>query len=120
MTKRARAIALARRKPDPFAWLPWLMLLSLLLAGAAVAQPAPQSSTPLLPPNATQPDVTPVPRADHPDTPDGTTKDGVAVPRANPDPGIVAPTPTPGPATGGTVIPPPGTPGGNPQIIPKP
>ena len=114
---RARAIALARRKPDPLPWLPWLLLLSLLIAGTAFAQTAPGAGTPLASPTAPLPGQTAPSGPAVADTPGGTTRNGVATPLANRDPGMVKPVSAP--PTDKVVIAPPGAPGGNPAVVPK-
>lgn len=112
---RAKAIAIARRRPDPMPWLPWfLLLLGLLATTAAFAQtPAAPQTGPSTTPGAGTTLATP--RA--PDTPGGTTQNGVAVPVPNRDPGMARTVPAP--ATSMPVIPPPGSPGGNPNVVPK-
>jgi hypothetical protein len=108
----------------------------MLTSGAAIAQSPP---TPTTPPAPTAPSTTPLandcsvtqpaaPRG--PEAPAGTTtgqrgeplgdrlarSDGVLCPPAGVDPEIRAPTPN----TGNTpVIPPPGSPGGDPNVRPK-
>ena len=121
---RAKAIALARRRPDPLPWLPWLLLATLLVAASAFAQSpqtgqstAPGAGTPLQSPTAPMPGQSTAPGPAQPDTPGGNTRNGVASPVPNRDPGIVQAVPTP--ATGMPVIRPPGTPGGNPNVVPK-
>lgn len=112
MKARARAIALRRRKDPNPSWLPWLVLLIALIASLATAhaqtvapaRPAPDSSGPQM----AVPERTPEPSRDH----------GVARPPQNVDPGIHVPAPS---SERGAmpVIPPPGTPGGNQEVIPK-
>lgn len=71
------------------------------------AQSGPQAKTPA-----------PLSPGARPDSPGGTTSNGVARPREPVDPGISRRTPAPEnfPTP---VIPPPGTPGGNPSVVPK-
>lgn len=134
MRSRARVLAL-RRRPDPMPWLVLWLLLGLL--GAAVAStaraqqqvpprvpgqsqalPPPATSAPTLPPGSGNDPATPAPMPQvRPDTPGGSTRNGVAVPRPNQDPGIVAPTPSA--PSDMPVIRPPGSPGGNPTVIPR-
>ena len=117
---RARVIAQARRRPDPLPWLPWLLLLSLLIAGSALAQTSasPGAGLPLAPPTQPLPGQLTAPSGQAaPDTPGGSTRNGVATPAPNPDPGINKGAPVP--ATSKSVIAPPGTPGGNPNVVPK-
>ena len=71
------------------------------------AQSGPQTETPA-----------PLPPGARPDTPGGMTSNGVARPRESVDPGISKGTPAPGNFTM-PVIPPPGTPGGNPAWFKK-
>ena len=109
MKRRARAIA---RHRDPMPWLPWAALLAAMLLASVAAQA--QSTSPTLPPGTSNNDGTITPPK--PDRgiivppPTGTVQQG------NPDPGISVP-------RGGIgtmpVIPPPGTPGGNPNVVPK-
>lgn len=93
MIRAARAAALA---------------LALAVPGAAVAQSqsAPQTLVPA-----------PAPPTRTPDTPGGAASHGVIRPPAQVDPGITHPPP---PVRGVMpVIPPPGTPGGNPRVKPE-
>lgn len=112
MRPRARALALRRQK-QPMPYLPWLVLLSILLAGLTAARaqgpvkPAPDSSGPQMAVPATPPAGS-------------ASGHGIAVPPHNVDPGIHLPTPQAGAATSGRgVIAPPGTPGGDPTVVPK-
>ena len=114
-----------------------IILASLLIAasGSAIAQAPPAPATP---PQATAPpspmhtaDYTPEDRPNRATAPDGKTagqareplgdklakSDGVLCPPAGVDPDMHAPAPS----TGGSmpVIPPPGSPGGDPTIKPK-
>lgn len=114
-----------------------IILASLVIAasGAAIAQAPPAPATP---PQATAPqspqraaDCAPQDRPNRATAPDGTTtgqareplgdklakSDGVLCPPAGVDPEMHAPAPS----TGGTmpVIPPPGSPGGDPTVRPK-
>jgi hypothetical protein len=104
-------------------------------SGAAIAQSPPTPTTPPAPtaPSATQPasDCSPMqPATPRSGVPEGTTtgqrseplgdrlarSDGVLCPPSGVDPEIRAPTPN----TGNTpVIPPPGSPGGDPNVRPK-
>jgi hypothetical protein len=106
----------------------------MALSGVAVAQAPPAPATPpaQTAPPARATNCAPMQQAPHPGTvaPEGTTtgqraeplgdrlarSDGVLCPPAGVDPEIRAPTPD----TGNTpVIPPPGSPGGDPTIRPK-
>ena len=117
MRRRARAIALPRRRNQP-PWLPWLVLLAAGLgiaafdtASAAPADEAQPGATPALP---TQDNGTAKPPG-----PVATSRSGgVLKPKGNPDPGITLPTPNPKQFPT-PVIKPPGTRGGNPQVVPK-
>jgi len=90
----------------------------LVFATAAAAQVTVQPKDPNMPdPKNTVPEKV--------DPPAGQTlsdklekSDGVITPNSNMDPGIVAPAPVPNPGTT-PVIPPPGSPGGNPRLDPK-
>ena len=107
-----------------------LSCVVMATAGAASAQAPPLPATPPgeIAPPAPANNCAPMPRG--PVAPDGTTtgqageplgdklakSDGVLCPPAGVDPQMRAPTPE----TGNTpVIPPPGSPGGNPKIRPK-
>jgi hypothetical protein len=81
-------------------------LLLVLVAGPALAQTAPQTLVPA-----------PAPPTKRPDTPGGAASQGVIRPPARVDPGIRRKPP----AVQGVmpVIPPPGSPGGNPHVKPK-
>ena len=87
----------------------WIMAALLLLPGSALAQlDRPRDPVP------PRPEV-PSPRPRLPDT----TPPSVIVPPAGQvDPGIQAPAPVPAPGTT-PVIPPPGTPGGDPRVQPR-
>ena len=114
-----------------------LILASLVIAasGAAIAQAPPAPATP---PQATAPpspqraaDCTPQDRPNRATAPDGTTTgqsreplgdklaktDGVLCPPSGVDPEMHAPAPDAGGNT--PVIPPPGSPGGDPTVRPK-
>jgi len=114
-----------------------IILASLLIAasGAAIAQAPPAPATP---PQATAPpspqhatNCTPQDRPNRATAPDGTTtgqsreplgdklakSDGVLCPPAGVDPEMHAPAPDSGGNT--PVIPPPGSPGGDPNVRPK-
>jgi hypothetical protein len=94
--------------------LPALLAASLAVSVAALAQTMPP--VPQRPPGASKtmpPEVVKPPM--EPNT--SGTKGALRHPREV-DPGIVAPTPTPAPQSM-PVIPPPGSPGGNPNVIPK-
>lgn len=129
---------LRRRRPFPSMRIKYTLLLSAALtaaAGAASAQAPPAPATPpaqTAPPQAARAaNCAPMQQPAHPGAavPDGTTgqrsepltdklarSDGVLCPPAGIDPEIRAPTPQ----TGNTpVIPPPGSPGGDPTVRPK-
>ena len=84
----------------------------------ANGQPAPGSPGPDVqrPPQTEIP--APLPPGVRPDTPGGTTSNGVARPPSPVDPGINRGAPAPG-LFPTPVIPPPGTPGGDPTVMPK-
>ena len=122
MTSRARAIALARRRRQ-FPWLPLFIALLLALTiwclNAVQAAPAGQSqpeggltqSGPVQEgqgPLQTQPPAAGVTKA----------APGVLKPKTDPDPGMTVATPNPG-AFPTPVIPPPGSKGNAPQVVPK-
>lgn len=121
MTTRSRArAAVLRRGRDNLPWLPWFVLLGLLLAGFAFqaaaqtmgTKPNPDSSGPQLAvPHEGRGDGTP-------DDAPGSDRGLVRPPRAV-DPGIHTAPPAPGSAGTMPVIPPPGTPGGNQQVQPR-
>ena len=110
------------------------LFLSLALASAAAAAHAQAPPTPATPPQATAPtpnqNAACAPNERTTATPDGITTgrageplgeklaktNGVLCPPANVDPEIRAPTPDVGTTP---VIPPPGSPGGNPNVLPK-
>ncbi|UPG71801.1 hypothetical protein MVG78_14800 [Roseomonas gilardii subsp. gilardii] len=104
-------------KPTP-AWrsLPRLAGLLALLAGPALAQ----APAPTAPGNPSSPAPTAPDRNSSPDRSDPIPRSGVIQPPATGqvDPGIRTTVPDPRPNTT-PVIPPPGTPGGNPQIQPR-
>jgi hypothetical protein len=89
----------------------------LLLTSAAFAQTPPQDATPPKPRDA-------VPQAKEPGATSGTLSEqlsrsgGVIRPPPHADPKIEAPAPNPG-TPRMPVIPPPGTPGGDPNVKPK-
>ena len=114
MRARARTIAL-RRQREPSPWLPWLVLAALLMAagGAFAQQP---SAAPPSSPSANQPAPLPPPPGAKPDTPGGSSSNGVVRPPPVAGGGTVLRAPT---ADGKGVIAPPGTPGGNPNVVPK-
>lgn len=114
-----------------------IILASLLIAasGAAIAQAPPAPATP---PQATAPpspqhsaDCTPQDRPNRATPPDGTTtgqsreplgdklakSEGVICPPAGVDPEMHAPAPSTGDSM--PVVPPPGSPGGDPTVRPK-
>jgi hypothetical protein len=105
-----------------------LIALSFLLSGAAVAQEQvpPQPRPPAADPKACAPGDRLQPGAPNPSAPSATTgeslseklarTDGVICP-PNVDPDIRAPAPNVGTTT--PVIPPPGSPGGDPTVRPK-
>jgi hypothetical protein len=124
MTRRARAIAIARRRQPP-SLLPWLVAALVLLAAAAaqaqvVGVQAPAGGTdgkttpPALSDSSPAPMTTPGVAAATPQH--GST--GVIVPPSSVDPGMPIARPSPGAFPTPTVKP-PGSPGGNPQIQPK-
>jgi hypothetical protein len=82
----------------------------VLLNAGAMAQPAVPSPQPK-PRERTEP-------PSQPQVPPGPSNRGIIQPPAGLDPGIQAPAPEPNPNTT-PVIPPPGTPGGNPAIRPR-
>jgi hypothetical protein len=106
------------------------LLACIALPGAAGAQnpqPAPpnQTQTPVAPPNASQPPPEQIaPGSNMPATSgtrnlsDRLAKDQGTLKPPTVDPAIEAPLPTHGQGTM-SVIPPPGTPGGNPMVVPK-
>jgi hypothetical protein len=104
-----------------------LLTGGVLLGGCAVvsAQPAPaQQQEPPGPPPAGQvpldrlgPDIS-SPEGDPGRRPGSSAPGGVIRPPAGVDPGIRAPAPNPNPGTT-PVIPPPGTPGGDPRVEPR-
>ena len=108
--RRSRAIAVARAQEDGAVLIRWLAAaLFLLLAGmvAAYAQDTTSSAGQQTSPQQIVPPADPAARAN-----------GVIPVPTDIDPGIRAP--RPGGATGAMpVIPPPGTPGGDPHVIPK-
>lgn len=96
--------------------MPARIAVTMIAAAAAIAFSDPtQAQTPATPLNVTP---TPLPPAANPDTPGGAARNGVITPPATGADAAInrgAPAPT----TGTPVIPPPGSPGGNPTIIPK-
>jgi hypothetical protein len=119
---RARTLAIARRRRrDPGPRLPWLVLALGLAACAGLqtghaqtgpaAQPPPSTDRANPPAEAQRP-VQPPP------TGTGSQETGVIRPPAGVDPGMTKPAPNPQ-AFPMPVVPPPGTPGGNPQVVPK-
>jgi hypothetical protein len=95
---------------DCAAWLPLAAFAAMLLlpAGADAQQSSgPQQVVPPAPPSQTKPD-----------TPGGAARSGVIRPPREVDPGITKPPPANG-ANTMPVIPPPGSPGGNPRIKPQ-
>lgn len=140
MKSRARATALRRSPPLPGALVLATGALLLALIGAAHGQSGPTASDAVPPAtspaspaeiqpghpaptgNASGPQTavpTPLPPGAKPDTPGGSARGGVIAPPATTgDPAINKG--APGAAAGGTpVIPPPGSPGGNPSVVPK-
>ena len=105
-----------------FAVLTACLLTACLLTAAAQAQtPKPPSTSPQVPPSAEAPrsgsDTAPS------TTPPATSEQlsrsgGVIKPPENVDPKMQAPTPNPGPQSM-PIVPPPGAPGGNPDVKPK-
>jgi hypothetical protein len=99
-----------------------LLLAACLGAGAASAQPSsPPSSTPA-PPGPTPPASPTPPEVIAPQGSPlaGGAKSGVIKPPTGVDPGIQSIPPVTSPAPNSMpVIPPPGTPGGNPSVQPK-
>lgn len=90
-----------------------LVPLLALLAWPALAQPTGRDTPQAIDPRTGLPptDARPMPE---PTPPDGTAR-GVVIP-PNPDPGILVPPPIAGQTP---VIPPPGTPGGDPKVQPR-
>ena len=122
MKPRARVIAVPRRS-NRSPSLMWLLLLSLALAVAAFAgaQAAPTTQTPVI---GTDRQTEGIPDQGNgtikpkiPDIAKGSTP-GVLKPKTNPDPGMTVATPDPKEFPT-PVIPPPGTAGNNPQVVPK-
>jgi hypothetical protein len=109
--KRSRARVLARRREPPFHWIGPLLATALaLLAMRAMAETSPPA--PLPPKTGETGPMTAAP----PSTPE--LNRGVIRPPTTTDPGMNRGTPNaekfPTP-----VLPPPGTPGGNPRVTPK-
>jgi hypothetical protein len=102
-----------------------MMLAGLLALGAQAAsaqEPLPQQQAPNMPaPQQTIPEKV---KPEEPSSTGSTLSDklersnGVIRPPGNVDPGINAPAPVPNPGTT-PVIPPPGSPGGDPTVRPK-
>jgi hypothetical protein len=117
VSRRARAIALERRRQPP-SLLPWIMFALMLTAAvAAHAQGAPAPSgrpeAQTTPPEIVRPGGSGVSGSSHYD---GTN--GVIAPPASVDPGMPVAHPDPG-AFSTPMVRPPGTPGGDPKIVPK-
>jgi hypothetical protein len=108
--RRSRAIAVARAQEDATTLLRWLLAAAfLLLAGmaSAYAEDTTSGGAQQSPPQQIVPPADPAARAN-----------GVIPAPAGIDPGIRAQRPSGAVATM-PVIPPPGTPGGDPRVIPK-
>lgn len=115
MSRRPRAIALARRRRPPDSWLPWVALLAALglaAIGAAHGQTTTAPPPPLPPKDAPTGPTVPPPAGT------GAMEKGVIRPPAAVDPGMTKGTPNPQ-AFPTPIIPPPGTPGGNRRVEPK-
>jgi len=137
------------RWPRMRSWLAGTGLATVLLLGSLTTARSQPPTVPAIPPDAQPappaeieqsppangrsgpgvlgPDVPPGPQNEtveplspsaRPDTPGGTTSNGVARPRGAVDPGINRQIPAPG-VFPMPIIPPPGTPGGNPTVVPK-
>ena len=121
MKPRARAIAVPGQS-ESMPWLAWLLLLSLALAFATLG--GAQAATTQAPAMGTDRQAEGTPDQGNgtikphvPDIAKGSTP-GVLKPKTNPDPGMTVATPNPE-AFPTPVIPPPGTAGNNPQVVPK-
>jgi hypothetical protein len=120
MSRRARAIAIARRRQPP-SLLPWIMLALMLTAAVAAHAQGATSSAPSGGPNSqtTPPEIVKpglggpggVAAPEH-------GANGVIAPPPSVDPGMPVARPDPG-AFPTPMLQPPGTPGGDPNVVPK-
>ena len=108
--RRSRAIAVARSREDGATLARWLVVAAFLLVAvmaAAYAEDTTSGGAQQSPPQQIVPPANPAARAN-----------GVIPAPTGVDPGIRVHRPSDATSTM-PVIPPPGTPGGNPQVIPK-
>ena len=122
MRPRARTLVL-RQQQAPQHWLGWTALAALSLAVSITAAHGQAAATPPAPsPDASGPQTAvpaPLPPGSGADTPGGSARKGVIVPPpVSHDPGINRGTPPTG-TFPMPVIRPPGTAGGNQQVVPK-
>lgn len=116
--ERVRVIA-RRRRRDPGPWLPWVLLaLGLAACAGLEAAQAQDTGLPKLPPGSTAPATPPGGGSLPPAGAIPGQQPSVIHPPTSTDSKMTKPPPNPK-AYPMPVIPPPGTPGGNPQVVPK-